>query len=115
MAKYQELCSKFYAGVDWAVDLSQAEFEDFGFRTGGVPAHLVKRDPETQVIIHRDRVMAGDWRTLDLDSLTEVYLNFFLEEGAQDQVLVVPKRIKRAKRLVEDLRKLQAAGIAEPD
>jgi hypothetical protein len=59
--------------------------------------------------------MAGDWRTLDLDSLTEVYLNFFLEEGAQDQVLVVPKRIKRAKRLVEDLRKLQAAGIAEPD
>jgi hypothetical protein len=45
----------------------------------------------------------------------EVYLEFFLQEGAADKVLVVPKRMKGAKKLVEDLRRLQAAGIAEPD
>jgi len=114
-AQYQPLCTRFYKTVDWAIDISEAEFEDFDLRTGGIPAKLVKRDPETQVIIRRERAMQGSWRELGLDRMTEIGLTLFLKEGAADTVLVVPKRMKGAKRLVEDLRKLQAAGIAEPD
>jgi hypothetical protein len=85
-----------------------------------VPARLVRRDPETQVVITRERIMEEAWRKLDLDDYTKVGLEAFLEEqarGAQalDTVLTVPKRGPDIKKRVAGLRKLQAAGIAEPD
>jgi hypothetical protein len=112
---YWESCLRFYKNVDWALDISQAEFADFSFRTGGVPTHLVKRDPETQVVVRREQVIEGRWRRLGLAGYTEVGLKLLLEDQATETVLVVPKRMKDAKRLVEDLRTLQAAGIAQPD
>lgn len=80
-----------------------------------MPARLVKRDPETQVILRRERVMSRRWNKLNLDSYTEVVLDLFLVEGAQETVLVVPKRRKGANKLVQELRKLQADGFAEQD
>jgi hypothetical protein len=115
MARYQDLCSEFYSKIDWAIDISEAEFEDFSLRTGGIPARLVKRDCETQVVVSRERVMNRKWQTLNLDGYTEACLELFLREGAQDTVLLVPKRMKGAHKLVQDLRKLQAEGFAEPD
>ena len=113
--EYRTLWERHYANVDWAIDISQAEFDDFEFRTGAVPAKLVRRDPETQVVVTREHVMEGTWRKLDLDGETKVSLDLLLKEQALDTVLVAPKRRKDVKKLVEDLRKLQAAGIAEPD
>lgn len=59
--------------------------------------------------------MEGSWRRLGLAGYTEVCLKSFLEDQTTDTVLVVPKRMKDVKKLFEDLRKLQAAGIAEPE
>jgi hypothetical protein len=112
---YSQLSTLFYSSVDWAIDIRQAEFEDFSFRTGGVPARLVRRDPETQVVVKRERLMKGSWRKLGLDGYTKVCIEIFIEEQGADTVLVVPKRMKGSKKLVDDLRKLQAAGIAEPE
>lgn len=44
----------YYAGVDWALDISRAAFSDADFYY--VPGHLVRRDEETQFLLHRDRV-----------------------------------------------------------
>jgi hypothetical protein len=114
-AGYRDLWEEFYSHVDWAIDIHDAEFDDFSFRTGAVPARLVRRDPETQVIVKHERVMEGSWRKLDLDSYTRLVLDLVLAEQVFDSVLVVPKRMKGSSKLVSDLRKLQAAGIAEPD
>lgn len=115
MARYQDLCTKFYSTVDWAVDISEAEFEAFDLRTGGIPASLIIRDPETQVIVRRERVMNRNWEKLNFDSFTSLKLNLFLESGAQDTVLIAPKRMRGVSKMVSDFRKLQAEGFAEPD
>lgn len=47
--------------------------------------------------------------------LTQVSLNSFLEEGARDRVLVVPKRDRQLKTYLNDIRRFQAEGIIEPD
>ena len=49
---------QYYRGVDWALDISQADFVDCDIQR--VPANLVRRDPETQVVVTRERAMRGE-------------------------------------------------------
>lgn len=51
-AAFREEAIKFYAGVEWALDISQAEFSAADFTY--VPGNLVRRDPETQFLVHRE-------------------------------------------------------------
>ena len=55
--------AEFYRKVKWALDISAAECTEFCIR--GVPGYLIRRDPETQVLITRERALAGVWRGLD--------------------------------------------------
>jgi hypothetical protein len=41
----------FYAETDWALDISEAKL--LGLRCEGVPLHLIRRDPHTQVIVDK--------------------------------------------------------------
>lgn len=41
----------FYAETDWALDISEARL--LGLRCEGVPLHLIRRDPQTQVILDK--------------------------------------------------------------
>ena len=41
----------FYAETDWALDISEAKL--LGLRCEAVPLHLIKRDPQTQVILDK--------------------------------------------------------------
>jgi hypothetical protein len=60
--------------------------------------------------------MKGKWRELDLsETHWPTAIEFFLEEGTPDTVLVAPKRDRNYPVLLEGLRKLRKAGIAEPD
>jgi hypothetical protein len=47
----------YYTTVDWALDISEAQAEEIDIR--GIPARLIRRDPETQVVITRERAMRG--------------------------------------------------------
>ena len=54
----------------------QAEFDDFDFRTGAVPARLVRsRSWRRRLFVTRERVMQGTWQKLDLDGYTKVTLD----------------------------------------
>lgn len=110
---FDEANEAFYADVDWALDIKEAEFGDLDLR--GVPAKLIKRDPETQVIVTRAKAMKGDWRNLDLTGTHwRVSLEGLLKDGHMDTVLIAPKRHKKFKALLRGLQLLREAGVAEP-
>lgn len=113
---YRALCDEFYATVDWALDIREAEFEDFWIRTRGVPSHLVRRDPETQAVIRRDKAIGGKWRDIGLCALTQIMFKEFMRDELDSFILVAPKRHKRDfQDVLADIRRLREAGIAEAD
>jgi len=106
--------AEYYRHVDWALDISRAEFKELDIR--GIPSRLIRRDSETQIVVSRERVVEGDWRELDFrESLTSFSLNFMIEEGWPDMVMVAPKRHRKFPFYLHDLQLLREAGIAEPD
>ncbi len=111
---FDDANAAFYAGIDWALDISQAEFEECDLR--GVPARLVRRDPETQVMVTRSRALKGEWQHLDLSRTHwATALELFLRRGLSEVVFVAPKRGRDFNELVAGLRLLREAGVAEPD
>jgi hypothetical protein len=111
---FDEANADYYASVDWALDITEAQFEECDLRR--VPAHLVRRDPQTQVVIKRDNAIQGQWRKLDLErTYWASAIEDFLLEGDQDIVLVAGKRQKKFRDLLDGLNKLRDAGVAEPD
>lgn len=60
--------------------------------------------------------LAVDWSKLDLSKTHwEIALEWFLESGAPDEVLVAPKRHRKFKDHLAGLKLLRKAGVAEPD
>jgi hypothetical protein len=104
----------YYAKVDWALDISEAEFEEGEIQ--GVPAGLVRRDPATQVVVRRSKALEGQWRQVDLGRTHwATAIEFLLERGDEDVVLVAPKRHRNFHALREGLMALRDSGVAEPD
>lgn len=111
---FTEANDAFYRNVDWAIDITGMKSDDFELH--GVPARLVRRDPETQVVVTRERVMRGAWRELDLrGTYWAVALESFLRSGRSDEVLIAPKRAKDFGILKAGLDLLRRAGVATPD
>lgn len=114
--RYWTLCDQYYADSDWALDISEAEFADFSIRTRGIPSHLVRRDPETQVIVKKENIVEGRWRSLGVCKLVETDFKLWENEGGEDLIIVAPKRRKDDfTAVMADIRRLREAGIAEPN
>lgn len=110
----------FYADVEWALDISEARFKEFDIR--GVPGRLIRRDPESQVLVTRERalqVATPGWeKQLDpANKLWPFMINLFLSDGDADTVLVAPLAAAKAKRdpLLKGLQELRLIGLVEPD
>jgi hypothetical protein len=117
---FDDYRDRFYAGVDWALDISEARFKEFDIR--GVPARLIRRDPESQVLITRERalqVVKPGWegQLYPTNKLWPFMINLFLADGDADTVLVAPLAAAKAKRdlLLQGLQELRRIGLAEPD
>ena len=111
---FDEANEQYYSTVDWALDIREVEIEELDIRR--VPARLVRRDPEDQVVITREKAMQGAWRELDLEKTHWAYsMELLLEEGDPDMVLVAGKRDRNYRNLVKGLNALRDAGVAEPD
>ena len=105
---------EYYRNVDWALDISEGLFKDCDIRA--VPARLIKRESETQVVLTREKAMKGERRDLDLSkTYWPTAIDFFLSDGTHDRVLVAPKRARNFKELLMGLQKLKDAGVVEPD
>ena len=117
---FDDFRGRFYAGVEWVLDISRARFKTFDIR--GVPGRLIRRDPESQILVTRERaleVATPGWeKKLDpSNKLWPFMINLFLSDGDPDTVLVAPLGAARAKRdpLLKGLRELRTIGLAEPD
>lgn len=113
-AAFDAANAAYYAAADWALDISEAEFVEADIR--GIPARLIRRDPETQVVVTRRQAAEGAWRDLDLSrTWWATSLEFFLNRNGEDDiVLVAPKRHRQFKELLDGLKALRDAGVAEP-
>lgn len=117
---FDDYRAKFYEGVEWALDISEARFKEFDIR--GVPGRLIRHDPESQILITRERalqVATPGWeRQLDpSNKLWPFMVKLFLSDGDADTVFAAPLGAAKAKRdpLLKGLRELRRIGLAEPD
>jgi len=114
---FDEHRKKFYESIEWALDISGAEFKEFELR--GIPAKLIRRDTETQVVVTRERAQKLGWED-ELDPSNKLWpfmIKLFLSDGDKDMVLVAPKGAVKKKRdeLIRGLQELRALGVAEPE
>jgi hypothetical protein len=111
---YAEANAAYYAGVDWALDIREAEFIEADL--DGVPGHLVRRDPATQFLLTREKALQGAWRDVDLaETYWPTAIETFLNTGLPSEILVAPKRVSSFSKLLDGLKKLRDAGVLEPD
>lgn len=113
-AAFDKANEEYYKTVNWALDITEGRFYECELQR--VPARLIKRDPETQVVITREKAVLGEWKKLDLSKTHwATSIEFFLERGDPDVVLVAPKRHPKYPDLLDGLKMLRDAGVAEPD
>lgn len=106
-----------YSSIDWALDISEAELTEF--EATGVPANLVRRNPNLHFIVTRDRVLETGWREKFQPSTDywQFALDQFLESNEKDTIFVAPrlKSKKRFKELHSELLWLRELGVALPN
>jgi hypothetical protein len=103
----------YYAGVDWALDISRAQFvsaPDLHY----VPGHLVRRDEETQALASRSILQDAPWQSLPWGkSALRIAVEWFLDHGPYDSVVIAAAR--KSKYFREDLaalKMLRSEGLA---
>jgi hypothetical protein len=103
----------FYAEVDWALDISQARFTSVSFVRSGIPARLIRRDPETQVVVTRRGLLAADWQGLLGTAAVGMGIDRFMETGFEDTVIVAGRRSKRFAEEMVVIDRLRAEGLID--
>ena len=98
--------------TDWALDISRASFEECDIR--GIPSRFIRRDPDTQLVVRRERLVDGAWRALPLEgTYWPTILDNAIRTGMDDVVLVAPRPNRVFPRMLEGLQVLKHAGVAE--
>ncbi len=107
--------TRFYAQCDWAIDICEARF--CLFECEGIPARLFRRDPETQVVVTRERALMSGWFQEFEGAFPEVayYIESFIADGEDDFVLAAPLGAGKRKRdgflaAIDELRRLGVAN-----
>lgn len=103
---------RFYEGVDWALDISEANFTSVGFWSG-IPARLIRRDPETQVVLTRSKLLDGRWRAVIPDRMSEIVIEDFLLTGFDDTVYVASRRGRYFREEMVRIDRLRGAGLLD--
>lgn len=75
-------------------------------------ARLIRRDPETQVVVTRESATRDDWRATCGDSPLWVGIEGVLEVGLPKAILAAPRRLKRFATDKAAIDRLCAHGIA---
>lgn len=108
---------RFYEEVDWAIDISDAKFSGGGVTFEALPGYLVRRNPQTQVLVRREAHQKTDWRAMDYQGTAIDYaLSWFDQDSIFDSVVIAARSdAKNAQRDMAVLSMLRTAGIANQD
>ena len=100
---------KFYADVPWALDISEALFDDFSIRTNAVPLERVILDPKSQFVLRRERFEAVPLSSLGVSAYTKAVVQAMLDERVGSALLVAPRLDSK----LFDAVRMDAARLAE--
>lgn len=111
-----ELLRECYQNVDWAIDISKAQFPG-GITFEALPGDKIIRDPERHVLLRRENLERYDWRGLDYESSAiDIAISWFHELSPFDSVVVTardsPKYFEQDMQVLQMLRDI---GLADPD
>jgi len=104
---------KYYAEVDWALDIREAELRDLDLRD--VPPDLIRRDRDTQIVVWRKDAMTTDrWQELPYRAWRGALKRLTGERIFREYVVLVPaKRSKDYENQLASVRMLQKLGLAK--
>jgi hypothetical protein len=107
--------ARYYRDVDWALDISGARFTSIEMDLAGIPARLIRRDPDLQIVMTRAQALEGAWLEPLAKSKWRFAVSAFLRSGFDDFVLVACERGRYFDEERESLRRLRSAGAAVSD
>jgi hypothetical protein len=99
----------YYRTVDWALDITAAEFSDADFYM--VPGHLVRRDNETQALLRRDVIAAVPPE--QLSPIARIWADRFSATPFDSLVAIAPRRSTRFRDYLRAIDELRREGFAE--
>lgn len=108
-AAFTSALLQYYAGGDWAIDITEAEFDNANLNF--IPGELVRRDPDTQFLLRRES-FAGVDRS-ELPTFASIAVSRFDATPLDSLVAVAPKRSKRFAETRAQLQELRDRGLAE--
>jgi hypothetical protein len=84
---------EFYSGVQWALDISEAKFDDFSIRNGAIPLSLIRRNINCQFIVSDPlgRFSREEIEALPLSDYSKAVLRTMVEENVKEVLLVAPQ------------------------
>ncbi len=106
---FSDAARKFYAGGEWALDISEAVFESAALFS--LPGDLIRRDPETQFLVRKEALAGAD--TSSLSRVMRLRLKRVQRNAFDSTVLVVGRGNERFADELAEHRKLVDLGIAE--
>jgi hypothetical protein len=107
--KFAEETNQYYRSVAVALDISAARFSTFEALTG-VPHHLIKRNPETQFVLLRERIGAIKSATGRM-SIWSVVAQRLDESPMPGVVVVLGCRGSKFETYLQEARDLRQKGI----
>lgn len=111
--------ARYYEGVDWALDLSMAEFSDLCLR--GIPARLIRRNAERQIVVTQESAERSTaWEQLECNDSTVwivMAIRGMLEEFPEQGLVLVAGTLSERRRRtdIEAFEFLRREGVAEPE
>lgn len=106
---FRDSIVRVYAGVDWALDISEAEFT--GAELYYLPGDLVKRNRDTQYLIRRSVVTGVDLSDLPLRA--QIAAGRLSATPFDSIVAVAPTRAKDFGQVKAAFDEMRARGLAE--
>lgn len=110
MPSLRKYASEFYIDVVWALDIREARFADAIFR--GIPTDKVRRDPERQFVLRKDKLREDDsWKRLAKPLSNRI--TFWLRLDGDTELLVANDLAPTFELELERYRTLRDAGFAD--
>lgn len=116
-AAFEESNAAIYESIqDFALDISQATFTDTFDIRSVIPAHLIRRNPETQFLVTRNRAEDRKFQELDFGMTGwDLCIGRMLRGSGDSVVLSVDSRARLAGDYARSIALLHQYGLTEPD